>query len=158
MAIVIPRLNPAVLDPELHPELLPDRVLVIDITGSVVESDEYKEGAPLSPARIMGMIQRAWVLKPDRANKCDLFFACCRVADGFRQIIGVFKFSDRKVPGKEAFSEGFFHLDCDDENRYSFFAAPADDTTWNRYTGLFLPPRDRGEANPLRYYEISENQ
>ena len=158
MAIVIPRLSPTVLDPaHLH-----EKVLVLDITGSVFDPDVYDPNKPLTPARVMGMIQRAWVLNPERANQCDLIFACCRVPrgccvpEGSRLIIGVFKFSSRKAFGKESFKEGFFNLDCDPENRYSFFAVPADDETWNRYTGLFLPPRKPGEANPVRYYEVEE--
>ncbi|MDE6637004.1 MAG: hypothetical protein K2K32_02065 [Muribaculaceae bacterium] len=150
MPYIIPRTDPRKITAD---DLKKNKVLALDISGSVSKYLSEHKGQALSIGHIMSFTQAAWKLAPEKANDVDLIFACCKTPDKNRQVIGVFVFGRKDENGKPL--DVFFQSPLDEEGRMVFLAQPAEEETWNRYVGLMLGPVKHGEANPVRYYESS---
>ena len=147
MPYIIPRTDPRAV----KAEDLPEKILALDISGSVSKYLAKHPRQALSIGHIMSFIQAAWRLNPENANDVDFIFACCKTPDNNRQIIGVFEFGRKDENGNHL--DVFFQSPVDEEGRMIFLAQPADEEMWNTYVGLMLGPVKQGEANPVRYYE-----
>lgn len=126
-------------------------VMLLDITKSINNYLKTHPGEELTTAHVLAYTQRAWKLDPDRANKAELILALCKASDKHRKVVGVFTLSRE---GKDKFIKSPWG---DADYRYVFLGEPADESVWNEYIGLLLPPAKQGEANPVRYYEPTDN-
>lgn len=141
MSYLVPRLDPHYL----NLEAVKDSLLSFDITQSVKGYLSAHPGVSLTPAHFLAFTQKAWRLNPERAEQADYILSIVKTPDLRRQIVGVF------VRGRGK-SDKFFNSPNDDESRFSILLEPADEDTWNRYVGLFMPDHKQGEANPVQYY------
>ncbi len=135
-------------------------VLGLNITKSVDGFVKQNGEAALTAANIMGFIQRAWRLNKIRASKAQLIFACYHTEDNRRKIIGVFTSGRKLIEDVVNGDEGLTHevkkldqfIESDEDHRFIFLAEPCEPREWNKYVNRYLPAPQKGEANPVRYY------